>query len=306
MKLAVCCPGQGILARGSLARFAGQRPQFQKLLDEVDESLGEKFTENLFAPPQEKDRWSMRTSNAQPAILTATAVTAHLLQGFGVDLRNKASFFLGHSLGEYLALVLAGSVPLGEMARVVRRRGQLMEKLAADLGLEFTMKTLLLRPNQFEHAASAAKTEGVLACVNSLRQIAVSGEAAQIDGFLGRVAHLKSVTLPVKIPFHSRLLAPIEPELRRLVLNVAPPAKPIVANLTGTISEGNVFENTVADNSQPVLWKKCMEYVVDQGVTDVLNLGPGTVLQDINRGFSVKGWAATELADLERFASILS
>lgn len=307
-KLAVACPGQGIIPRGCLYSFKKHEDLIKPSLQLVDEVLKEKFSEKLIEqPPTEADPWSLKTSNAQPAILAATYITYELFQKlYGIDLvkNDKTGYLLGHSLGEYSALVLGGVLDFGRAVEVVRKRGLLMEQLF-DKG-EYTMLVLVFRPKSFETVEAVANKHGVLACVNNSSQILISGPIAPVEAALGDMpkgAVLKLVKLPVKIPFHNSLLQKIEPELAELAPEPKTPLKPIVSNLTGQVSEGHCFLNTVLDNSQPVLWKQSFDFLKKQGVEGVVGLGPGQALGDMNKRSGLGTHPAVSLDDMEELAS---
>lgn len=304
--LALACPGQGILPSGCLYHFKPYYHLFKHILDEIDHVLNESFSENLLKP-NDNSNWNYSTSNAQPAIVTATYVTNFLMKEIhGIDLVEKSSFLLGHSLGEYSALVLADSVSLPKMIQVVRQRGLLMENLIQNLLENFIMKTLLVRPNKMDQAIQLANDLNVLACINNKLQISISGNPSVVESTISSIKPLKSFQLPVRIPFHNELLSSIEPQLASLVPLVNPPRKPIISNLTGEISTGNVFQNTVNDNSKPVQWKKSMHFLFENGITDVINFGPGSVLSDINKSFPLKSHPLRTTEDMLLIANLIN
>lgn len=313
-RFAVACPGQGIVAKGCLAHFRPLLPHFQLVLDTVDDTLGERFSAHLMAdPPTIADAWSTATANAQPAIVTATYVTHYLLKhlhGIDLALHPRVSHLLGHSLGEYSALLLAGVLDLESAVRIVRRRGDLMQRLVA--ARSYAMHVLVFRPLALDFVVSTAAAHGVLACVNNLTQVLISGEQNALDAAVAEMNRdgkrvLKQVPLPVTVPFHNALLAPIEPELLRLPLHLAPPAKPIVANVLGRpATVGNEYLDTVRANSRPVQWKRAMEFVEHQGVTHVVNMGPGAAVDAINSRFGVVNHPLKTVEDMGHLARALA
>lgn len=303
---AVACPGQGILPRGCLLPFAKHQPLFQKSLDSVDEALGEQFSKYLLEPSG-SDSWSLSTSNAQPAIVTSTYVIKELFRDlYGVDLAkdSRVSHLLGHSLGEYTALLLGGALTLPQAVQIVRKRGLLMEELVK--GEEFAMVVLVFKPTSFDSVLEIAQKYRVLACVNNQTQILISGDPGTLKAALTEMntpkkTILKLVKLPVTIPFHNEVLSCIEADLNALLTAKGTSSKPIVSNCRGELSS-DLFSTTVLANSQPVQWKKSMEYIIGEGVTDMVNLGPGNAVGAINSRFEVRNHAVGNLEDMEKLA----
>lgn len=310
-KLAVACPGQGILPRGCLYEFRLMQPLFSHSLQCVDESLKENFTRHLLAPPLASiDAWGLSTANAQPAIVAATYVMAEVLKkAHGVDLATHArvSHFLGHSLGEYSALLLTGVLSLDEAVTIVRRRGELMQDLVKLQ--KYEMRSLLLKPLLYELVHNAAAKRGVLACANNASLIAVSGTALELDDLVlllngSKKTVLKQTQLPVSVPFHNRLLETIEPALLSCRTHSRQGTKPIVSNFSGAESKGDVYANTVLGTSKPVQWKKSIEFLKDRGVGSLVNLGPGTAVSTINSRFDVQNFSAGSPQDLKILADV--
>lgn len=307
-RIAVACPGQGIIPKGCLNNFEKHKDIIKPELELVDEVLKENFSEKLFETPStDADEWSIKTSNAQPAILASTVVTYKLFQRlYGIDVvrDDKTGYLLGHSLGEYSALVLGGVLEFGRAVDVVRKRGLLMEELVKKG--DYSMVVLVFRPKSFDTVQNVAKEHGTLACVNSSSQLLVSGSVSQVEAVLSDMpkgAVLKLVKLPVKIPFHNALLGAIEPQLEKLESEVRAPTKPIVSNLTGSVSTGSCFLNTVKDNSKPVLWKESLEFLRDQSIEGLVNLGPGLALGDMNKRSGMENHPLVGLEDMEALAN---
>lgn len=281
-------------------------------MDCVDEALGEKFCQHLLElPPAAADNWSQSTSNAQPAILASTYILYDLFrQLHGVDLveNSRASFLLGHSLGEYTALALGGVISLPEAVKVVRERGRLMEALVGSK--KYAMAVLVFKPAAFEEVMSIAENHGVLACVNNSTQVLISGEPDQLKRAIDSMNSpkktiLKVANLPVTIPFHNLVLQSMENDLAALVSESKNLAKPIICNLTGKPATLGIFQNTLRSNSRPVLWKNSMEYLVEAGVTRVVNLGPGNAVDSINGRFGVENHPLKSFDDFEKLAQVL-
>ncbi|EGW34132.1 uncharacterized protein SPAPADRAFT_59550 [Spathaspora passalidarum NRRL Y-27907] len=292
VKYALTCPGQGISANGLLQAYKPFQPEFQKYLEEIDATLNCNFSKHLFADEDtaRAQQWFGKTSNAQPAILSATYILTQLLKSRGVDVVGSAQYLMGHSLGEYTALCLSGIVDFGTAVKIVRRRGELMEEIAENSGVKYGMSALLISPANYEQVSELARESGVLANINSPHQLVIAGEEKHIGEFIekcGRKLVRRSVKLPVSIPFHTSILKPMSQELADMFGNINPQEKPIVSNFTGEVSTdaATTVDNTVKANYQPVQWLKSMSLLQKENVTHVVNLGPGTALHGINQKY---------------------
>ncbi|ABN64456.2 Malonyl CoA-acyl carrier protein transacylase (MCT) [Scheffersomyces stipitis CBS 6054] len=300
-KFALALPGQGIVRSGFLAPYKKYQHHFQQHLEIVDEALGEKFSENLFNESESFSRqWLLKTSNAQPAILTTTyAILEIIKRELYIDLAARASFLLGHSLGEYTALAVAGIIDLPTAVRLVRKRALLMEEVVAserEKNIAKHTDTLMIRPTSFDTVIVRARQKGILANVNSRQQIVVSGQLQLLQSFVAEINSdtklvLRAVKLPVEIPFHNELLQPVVQPLRDEIYShkVREQRVPIISNLTGKPSYDHhgTIANTLEANYRPVQWVDSLEYLVGAGVSTVVNVGPGEVLQGLNSKFAV-------------------
>lgn len=307
---AVTCPGQGIVLPGFLIPFKPHLQTIDPVLDQIDEALGEKFTANLFNPSAEfAQTWLRSTSNAQPAILLTTYIIHHLFRVlFDVDVVSQARFVLGHSLGEYLALCLNGVLDVGPAVQLVRKRGQLMEALQfSDCG----MVALMIRPLAAPDVVQFFSDAGVVANVNGPHQLVVSGQLAPVHKLVDKYRAqnpkhiLRVVPVPVTIPFHSPRLRAIEDELARQIAVSQPTlgrAKTaMVSNLTAAPAHdtAEMVRNTIDANSRPVLWAASVDCCRANGVTDMVNLGPGEVVHNLNARLGVRNHAVGSVEAME-------
>lgn len=302
---AVACPGQG--AKSSLlAPFSAYADDLLPTLDAVEKVLGPEFAFQLLKPT---DSFLQLTENAQPAIVaTSYAIASFLETRHGVFLRKspEIAYFLGHLLGEFTAHLLAGTFTLENALRIVSKRAELMQKLVDAAGNSYGMSAVLFKEPDFETIKETGTRFGVLANVNSGRQIVFSGLKSDVSSAVTELKRVHKIPvrlaeLPVTIPFHSEVLRPIEPELLMLILALTggSPSRPVVANLTGV--PGTLAE-TVQATSRPVQWEKSMGYLVENGITDVVNLGPGTVLQGLSAKLAVRQHTLSSPEALAEFA----
>ncbi|HJQ70450.1 MAG TPA: ACP S-malonyltransferase [Blastocatellia bacterium] len=283
-KTAFVFPGQGSQAAGMGKALAEQIPAARRVFEEADSVLGMRLSSLCFEGPDEELKL---TANTQPAIL-ATSIAA--LRAFE-ERGPKADFVAGHSLGEYTALVAAGSLKLEDALRVVRKRGLFMQE-AVPQG-EGAMAALiggdLDKVNALCHEASAL---GVCAPanINSPGQTVIAGHKSAVEHAVSIAKEKgirRAVLLAVSAPFHCELmkpaadrLAPVLDEIEFLDLNV-----PLVTNVDArmTTSGAEARAALIRQVASPVRWSDSVRLLVDQGVTRFVEIGPGKVLSGLIR-----------------------
>ena len=268
------------MGRELAEEFAGARRVFEA----ADGTLGFSLSKLCFEGPAEE---LQLTANAQPAILTVSVAAAEVLREKGL----KADFVAGHSLGEYSALVVAGSLRLEEAVRLVRKRGEYMQKavpvgqgaMAALLGMEVAAAEEVCR--------DAAQGEVVsVANFNSPAQIVISGHRAAVERAValgrGRGAR-RSILLNVSAPFHCALMKPaqerMETELDRA--EIAAPRIPLVNNVDAQTvrSADRVRDGLKRQVTAPVRWAPAMQQLLSEKVECFIEVGPGKVLSGLLR-----------------------
>ena len=296
MSIAFVFPGQGSQSVGMGMSLAKAFPSARAALDEADAALGGGLLRLLAEGPEEELK---QTANTQPAIL-AVSIAAHrafveaLAEKFGDKARaaNFASAYAGHSLGEYSALVAAGSLALGDAVRAVRARGTFMQE-AVPAGEGAMAAILSLSREEVLAACAEASQDGQLvsaANFNSPEQTVIAGHAPAVEraiaGCKARGAR-RAMPLPVSAPFHCALMAPVQPRLAEVLgkLALAESRAPIFANVTAQPNSDPekivplLIEQVVA----PVRWVETVEALVKAGVDTLIELGPGKVLQGLAR-----------------------
>src|SRR5690348_8624682 len=210
MKRAFVFPGQGSQAPGMGQALAAAFPAARRLFDEVDEALSMPLSRLMFEGPESE---LTLTENAQPALLAASLAAIRVLEAeAGLDMVREARYVAGHSLGEYSALAAAGALPVGVAARLVRRRGQAMQK-AVPVGVGAMAALLGLDIHAAREVAAIASEGGVCAVANdnSPGQIVVSGHRDAVERAVALAAQRgarRSIMLPVSAPFHCSLMSP--------------------------------------------------------------------------------------------------
>ncbi len=289
-------PGQGSQAVGMGRDLAAAFPAAREVFDEVDDALEQRLARLMFEGPAED---LTLTENAQPALMaTSIAVLRVLEREGGVVLRERCALVAGHSLGEYSALVAAGSLPLRDAARLLRLRGRAMQAavpagegaMAALLGVE-----LLPARDVCDAAVAARAEEGASEVVepandNGGGQVVISGHKAAVERAveLARARGVKrAMLLPVSAPFHCALMAPAAAAMAE-ALGDAPlraPDVPLVANASAAraTDPAELRDLLVRQVTATVRWRESVLACAAMGVDSFLELGAGKVLAGLVR-----------------------
>jgi len=263
--------------------LADEFPQARAVFDEVDAALGEKLTAIIWDGPAET---LQLTENAQPALMAVSLAALRVLEAeAGLQVKN-AAFVAGHSLGEYSALAAAGSFSIADTSRLLRIRGQAMQKavpvgvgaMAALLGLDYDAARAVA-----EEAAQGEVCEA--ANDNGGGQVVVSGNKAAVERAV-EIAKEKgakrAMLLPVSAPFHCRLMQPAADAMAAALADVTinAPAAPLVANVLAApiTSPDEIRQRLVEQVTGTVRWRESVAYMAGEGVTQFLEIGAGKVL----------------------------
>lgn len=313
MTLSLTFPGQGSQTIGMGKELAEAYPQARSVFDAVDDALGEKLSDLIWSGAQEE---LTLTQNAQPALMAVSLAAMRVLEAEGLNVGEHVSFVAGHSLGEYSALAVVGSLSIHDAARLLRIRGKAMQEavpvgegaMAVIMGLD-----LELVGDVAEMAAQGAVCE--VANDNSEIQVVVSGHKAAVERAID-IAKSKgakrAMLLPVSAPFHCRLMAPAAEVMAEALasVEVRPPLVPIVANvLAEPVSDpGEIRTNLVDQVSGSVRWRQSMQWMLDNGVTKQLEVGAGKVLTGLIRRMDKELGAASfgEPGDLAQAKALWS
>jgi len=282
-------PGQGSQFVGMGQDLAENFAEAREVFEIIDESLAQNLSKIMFAGDENDLNL---TENTQPALMAVSMAVVRILekQG-GTNLADNCSYMAGHSLGEYAALTAAGALEIGETAKLLKLRGQAMQKavpvgvgsMAAILGLDFEdVKTI---------AAAAAGDEVCEAANdNSTGQVVVSGHKAAIERAVALATEKgakRAVILPVSAPFHCQLMKPAADVMAEALAgaNIKAPAIPVVSNVTATAtSEPNEIRNLLVEQiTGMVRWRESVIWMKDQGVGEMIELGAGKVLSGLVR-----------------------
>lgn len=313
MSRAFLFPGQGSQAVGMgkdlSAAFAAARHLFQ----EVDDALSQKLSTLMFEGPEGD---LTLTENAQPALMAASLAVVRVLEKeFGIDLTAKGAYAAGHSLGEYSALCAMGALSVGDTARLLKLRGQAMQK-AVPVG-EGAMAALLGAELDVAQQVVAEAAQGdVLGCANDNGggQVVISGKKEAVERAI-EVSKTKGVKrgmlLPVSAPFHCAMMQPAADAMAEALAKVTmnAPKLPVVSNVTakGESNPDDIRSLLVKQVTGLVRWRESMLWLKQEGVGQVVELGSGKVLAGLIKRIDkeVEPLSLGQPAEIEAFAKSL-
>ena len=319
MALAFTFPGQGSQAPGMGRDLASAFPAARETFEEVDETLRQKLSKLMFEGPAEE---LMLTANAQPALMAMSLAVVRVLKAEGgFDLPARVALVAGHSLGEYSALAAAGTFDVATAARLLRTRGEAMQKatppgtgaMAALLGAEIDQAREICAAAAADPETGAREVVEV-ANDNGGGQIVVSGHAAAVDRAIegAKAAGIKrAMKLPVSAPFHCALMSPaaevMADALERAAMRA--PAVPVVANVTAAkaTNPAEIRDLLVRQVTGTVRWRECILAMGAMGCDRFVEVGSGKVLTGLMKRLmpEAKAEAVGTPADIEAFLKSL-
>jgi [acyl-carrier-protein] S-malonyltransferase len=309
MSRAFVFPGQGSQAVGMGCELGDAFAAARRTFEEVDEALKQNLSRLMREGPEAE---LTLTENAQPALMAVSVATVRVLEEqAGKMLPEMAALVAGHSLGEYSALAAARALSLADAARLLKRRGQAMQKavpvgdgaMAALLGIE-------LEP-ALEACKEAAQGELVaVANDNGGGQIVVSGHKGAVERAV-EAAKAKGckrgLMLPVSAPFHCRLMAPAAEAMQEALASVAvaPPLVPLIANVTAEESSdpATIVRQLVEQVTAMVRWRESVLAMKAKGVAALVECGTGRVLAGLVKRIDkeMTGTSLNTPAEIEAF-----
>lgn len=284
MTKAFVFPGQGSQTVGMGQALAEVYPEAQAVFKAVDDALEQKLSDLMWNGPEDE---LTLTENAQPALMAVSIATMRVLEARGLVLAEAASHVAGHSLGEYSALTAAGALRLEDTARLLRLRGQAMQRavpvgvgaMAALLGLDFDAVAAI--------ADEATNSDEICAAANDNAngQVVISGHAAAVaracDLAKERGAK-RAMELPVSAPFHCALMQPAADEMQAALAEteISAPVVPVIANVVAeAVSDADAIRDLLTQQiTGSVRWRESMIWAADNGVTELVEIGSGKVL----------------------------
>jgi len=289
LKKSIIFPGQGAqkvgMGKDIYDNFAVAKEVFQ----EVDDALKVKLSDIIFV---DKDKSLNHTTNTQPAIMTVGVALFRVLEKeLGLKI-NHYDYCAGHSLGEYTALVCAGSLSLTDAATMLRARGTAMQNavkigeggMAAILGAEINEINRVIIDNNFSTVEISND--------NCPGQVVISGKKNEIDNCCIKIKEQlskKSINLPVSAPFHCKLMKPAAEQMKELILesNFKQPEIPIISNVTATEETGveNIKNLLIEQIYSRVRWREIIEFMIKNKINEIHELGPGKSLSGMIKRF---------------------
>ncbi|MGL4323782.1 MAG: ACP S-malonyltransferase [Beijerinckiaceae bacterium] len=311
MSVAFTCPGQGSQQVGMGRALAEAFPVARAVFDEVDGALGQKLSALMFEGPL--DQLTL-TANAQPALMAVSVAVMRVLEAeAGVDLKRDAAFVAGHSLGEYSALAAARAISLSDTARLLRIRGDAMQKavpvgegaMAVLLGLEWDVAVAVAQEAAQGQVCDAANDNGP-------GQVVVSGHKAAVERAV-EIAKAKgakrAMLLQVSAPFHCSLMKPAADAMAEALakVKIESPAAPLVANVraVAVTDPADIYDGLVKQVTGTVRWRESVAWMGAQGVTHFIEIGAGKVLSGLAKRI-VDGAQATAIGTPDDIAAFIA
>ncbi len=282
-KYAFLFPGQGAQYPGMGKELADNFAIVRQTFEEADDALSSKLSRICFEGPESD---LLLTENTQPALLATSTAFLRLIQS---ETGLQPCYLAGHSLGEYSALVASGALSYADALRTVRARGCFMQD-AVPVGTGAMAAVLGVEPEVVaDVCAEAAQGEVVVpANFNCPGQIVISGHASAVNRAI-EIAKARGIRkvllLPVSVPSHCSLMTPAGEKLAGVLdsISVMPLQTPVVSNVEAKpyMEADRVKELLVAQISSPVLWESSVKEMAANGVTGVVEIGPGKVLSGL-------------------------
>ena len=309
MTLAFTFPGQGSQSVGMGKELADTFASARAVFQEVDDALSQNLSRLMWEGPMED---LTLTANTQPALMACSIAAMQVLKTeFDVDV-TVAKYVAGHSLGEYSALCAAGSLSLSQTAKLLRLRGEAMQKAVA-VGVGSMAALLGASMEDAEDAVKAGSAKGIcqIANDNATGQVVLSGEKDAIELAAEHARELgvrKAVILPVSAPFHCDLMAPAAEAMADALadIDMLAPTVPVVNNVSARpISDpAQLKADLVTQVTGRVRWRESIEWMASEGIETYAEPGTGKVLTVMLRRIvkGLNGVAVNTPEALEKFA----
>ena len=282
-------PGQGSQKVGMGLSFFEKSPSVKRLFNRIDEILDKPLSKIIFYGPEEELN---KTENAQPSIMAVSLAAIINMQESLKNSMPAPAFVAGHSLGEFTAIAATNSLDIDSCINLVKERANLMQKacnenpgtMAAILGLP--INEIKKIETQFDIHISN---------INSQEQIVISGQEKEVENAILMAKNLKarkSIMLKVNGAFHSPLMKSTIPGFKKFVkkLDFKNPNIPILANITGKpiFDSHGIQKEIVSQICECVQWEETMKFMIEDGITNFIEIGPGTALSSIAKRMSKK------------------
>ncbi len=315
MTIAFVFPGQGSQSIGMGREFIEQFPTARLVMEEVDEALRQKFTRLILKGSQDE---LTLTENTQPALLAISMAILKTIEAeTGKPAHQIVKYAAGHSLGEYSALCAAHVFSITDAVRLVRLRGQAMQKavpigegsMAAIIGLEIDQVESLLKD------LNSAANLCVIANDNSPGQVVISGHTLAVEEANKRATEAgakRALMLPVSAPFHSPLMAPAAKIMEHALeeAQIHEPKLDVIANVTAMPIQGSGFiaDMLVKQITGRVRWRESVMHLNDLGTEHIIEIGAGKVLTGLNKRINsnLNAFAINNPSDMDELLKLIA
>ena len=275
-------PGQGAQFVGMGRELAESYEASRQVFEEVDSALGEHLSDLIWSGPAD---CLQLTENAQPALMATSIAALRALEAEGIP-AGAATWLAGHSLGEYSALCAARSISLADTARLLRIRGQAMQRavpvgagaMAALIGVDFDTATAIAKEAREDQICEAAND-------NDPKQVVISGhkEAVERAVQVARSRRVRrAVMLPVSAPFHCSLMKPAAEAMQEALseVEIAEPLVPVVANVSARPERApdRIRDLLVAQITGTVRWRESVAWLAANNASEAWEFGAGNAL----------------------------
>ena len=289
----VIFPGQGSQSLGMGKEFFNKFEHIKKLFKEADDVLNVPLSKFILDGP--KDKLDL-TVNTQPAIFLISFSIFHVIKNeFNIDL-HKAKYFAGHSLGEYSALVSSNSLIFSDAAYLLHERGKAMQEAVPE-GKGSMLAVMGLKLVELEkYIAEINKEKGVceIANDNSDGQVILSGNKPALDeiNLILKKNKKRSIFLPVSAPFHSSLMSPAAKKMESKInnTNFQNPSVELISNVTAEpVQDSEEIKSLLIKQIySKVRWRESVLFMINSGVSEFIEIGPGKVLSGLVKRISDK------------------
>lgn len=314
MSLAIVFPGQGSQKIGMCTSFFTGFKSGIEMMEEIEDAVSMKLSDLINEGPPEE---LVKTQNSQIAIFAASMCCFTVLEKeFGLTTRRHAKYFAGHSLGEYTALCASGVIPLADAARLVRFRGQIMANsykgadavMVAVLGSTIEIVERIL--DEYHNDDGVC----VIANDNSPAQVVLSGTESAVND-VSKMALEEGAKKVMKLstsgPFHSPLMAhaaiALDDYLKQNIEFKAPNVPIIMNVLAEPVNDPDQFNDLlVRQMTERVRWRESIQYMTDNNVNEIIEIGPGKVLTGMLKRYrsDIYSKSVENLVDMDEFAKL--
>jgi len=281
----VIFPGQGSQAVGMAKNLYENFNYVKELFEKSDDILNQKLSKIILeGPKQELDL----TENTQPSIFLVSYCIAEIIKKETKFDLNKAEFFAGHSLGEYTALAVSGSLSFEKTIYLLKKRGKSMQSaspnrdggMIAILGSDISVIEKILKDN-------VNKYKCYIANENSVGQVVISGKNSDLENLILDLKEktIKNIKLPVSAPFHCNLMRPATEIMKKEIENthLIKPKNKLISNVTAyeALEVEDIKNLLIKQIESPVRWRESIIYMISKKVTNFIEIGPGKVLSGL-------------------------